>query len=198
MKLPMEDDNSKVETFMIPNSYYVPDGDARLLSPQHWAKSMKAAQRPPQGIAPEQTFHDRVVLTWNKGHSIKTIPLDHVNVAKFHMALGFNCFSLCCKEAKIDIEQEDLHPQVLAEAAALIEDEPEDEETDPSFQVNAPKATSFDLDGPNTPGPNTPHIVEDEEDRQVDNVTAEFLKCHHKFNHCSPRRMQLLARSGSF
>ena len=112
------------------------------------------------------------------------------------MASGFNRFSLYCKEAQIDTEQEDLHPQVLAETAALIEDEPEDEETDPSFQVNAPKATSFDLDGPNTQGPNTPHIIEDEEDRQVDNVTAEFLKYHHKFNHCSPRRMQLLARSG--
>ena len=94
MKLPIEDDNGKVETFMIPHSYYVPDGDARLLSPQHWAKVMKSTQRPPKGVAPEQTFHDRVVLTWNKGHSIKTIPLDHVNVATFHLESGFNCFSL--------------------------------------------------------------------------------------------------------
>ena len=35
MRLSTEDDNGKVETFMIPQSYYVPDGDARLLSPQH-------------------------------------------------------------------------------------------------------------------------------------------------------------------
>ena len=135
----MEDDNGKVETFMIPNIHHVPDGDSSPLSPQHWAKCMKATQRPPQGIAPEQTFHDRVVPTWNKGHSVKTIPLDHVNVATFHMASGFNHFSLYCKEAQIDTEQEDLHPQVLAQTVALIEDEPEDEETDPSFQVNAPK-----------------------------------------------------------
>ena len=96
----------------------------------------------------------------------------------------------------MDTEQEDLHPQVLAQTAALIEDEPEDEETDPSFQVNAPKATSFDLAGPNKPGPNTPYIIKDEENTQIHNVTSEFLKYHHKFNHCSPRRMQLLTRSG--
>ena len=39
MKIAMDDDNGQVETFLIPNSYYVPDGDARLLSPQHWANT---------------------------------------------------------------------------------------------------------------------------------------------------------------
>lgn len=41
MKLSMEDDNSSVETFLIPNSCHDPHGDSRLLSPQHWAKHMK-------------------------------------------------------------------------------------------------------------------------------------------------------------
>jgi len=196
MKLSIEDDNGTVETFLIPHSYYVPDGDARLLSPQHWAKHMKKSQKPPPGVAPEQTFHDKVVLTWNKGQAVKTIPLDPLNVATFNLASGFNRFSLYCQECKIDPEQEDLHPSVLAETAALIEDDPKDEETDPDFQVNAPKATSFDLDGPDTSNQSLPNVIEDEEDRQVDNVTAEFLKYHQKFNHCSPRRMQLLARAG--
>ena len=121
--------------------------------------------------------------------------MDHLNVATFNLATGFNRFSLYCQEAEIDTDQEDLHPSVLAESATLTENEPEDEEVDPDFQVNAPKSTSFDLDGP-YPKATLPHIIEDEEDRQVDNVTAEFLKFHHKFNHCSPKRMQLLARSG--
>ena len=132
----------------------------------------------------------------NKGHSDKTAPLDHVNVASFHLALGFNCFLLFCQEAKTETEQEDLHPHILAATVALIEDEPEDEEVDPDFQVTSPKATSFDLDGPNTQGSTTPHIIEDEEDCQVDCVTGKFLKHHQKFNHCSPRRMQPLACSG--
>ena len=33
------DDDGMVHKFTIPNSYYVPDGGMRLLSPQHWAKS---------------------------------------------------------------------------------------------------------------------------------------------------------------
>ena len=93
-------------------------------------------------------------------------------------------------------EQENLHPQVLAETAALTEDEPENEQVDPTFQVNAPKAISFNLDSLDAPGPNTPHSIEDEEHHQVDNVFAEFLKHHHKFNHCSPRFIQQLAHSG--
>ena len=196
MRLPITDDNGAVEYFLIPHSYFVPDGDARLLSPQHWAKYMKASQRPPAGVAPEQTFHDRVVLTWNKGKSVKTIPLDQANVATFTLAPGYTRYSLYCKEAQIDIDKDDLQPEIIADSAALIEDEEEDEETDPEYQVNAPKVTSFNLDGPTTPSHNTPHIIEDEEDRQVNNISAEFLKYHHKFNHCSPRRMQLLARSG--
>ena len=110
--------------------------------------------------------------------------------------LGFKCFSLFCQVAKIDTEQEDLHPDLIADSAALIEDEESEKEVNPEFHVNAPKATtSFDLDGPNPQAPDCPHITEDEEDRQV-NVSAEFLKCHHKFNHCSPRCMQLLACRG--
>ena len=75
MKMALDDDNGQVETFLIPNSYYVPDGDARLLSPQHWAKHMKGSQRPPAGTAPEQTFHNKIVLTWNKG----SVNQDHSN-----------------------------------------------------------------------------------------------------------------------
>ena len=128
--------------------------------------------------------------------------MDHHNVATFPLAAGFNRFSLYCQEAKINTDQEDLHPAVIAQSATLIEDEPEDEEAEPNFQVTKPKQTSFDLDGPTadqtTKSHNIepPHIIEDEEDRQVDNVSAEFLKYHHKFNHCSPKHMQLLARSG--
>ena len=196
MKLSIADDNGAVETFIIPHSYYVPDGDARLLSPQHWAKHMKRSQRPPIAVAPEQTFDDRIVLTWNKGQSIKTIPLDDFNVATFTLAAGYSRYSLYCKEAKIDINSDDLQPEIIADSAALIEDEEEDQEIDPEYQVDSPKITSFNLDGPISPSHNTHHIIEDEEDRQVDNLAAEFLKYHHKFNHCSPRRMQLLARSG--
>jgi hypothetical protein len=196
MQITLEDDNGKAETFSIPNSYYAPDGDARLLSPQHWAKHFKKSQRPSTGTAPEQTFHDRVILNWNHGLSTKTIPLDHLNVATFNLAAGYNRFSLYCQECKINLDQEDINPQLIADSATLIMDEPEEETTDPEYKVDAPKATSFDLDGPAYNNSSLPHIIEDEEERATTNVSAEFLRFHQKFNHCSPRRMQLLARSG--
>ena len=34
-----EDDDGKIHQFKIPNSYYVPSGGVRLLSPQHWAQT---------------------------------------------------------------------------------------------------------------------------------------------------------------
>ena len=77
-----------------------------------------------------------------------------------------------------------------------MEDEPKDKEVDSDFATAEPKTTSFNLDGPARTSPDTPVIIEDKEDRQTNNIMAEFLKYHHKFNHCSPKRMQLLACSG--
>ena len=42
------DDEGKLHQFHIPNSYFVPDCNVRLLSPQHWAKMIKD-NRPLEG-----------------------------------------------------------------------------------------------------------------------------------------------------
>ena len=39
-----EDDNGMVHDQTIPNSYYVPDGGVRLLSPQHWMQATMSKQ----------------------------------------------------------------------------------------------------------------------------------------------------------
>ena len=203
MRIRIEDDDGKVETFNIPNSHFVPHSEERLLSPQHWCKMMKKSQRPSPGIAAEQTFHDRVVLRWNGSSSIKTIPLDpRTNVATFFIAPSFNCFALHCKDAQINLDEEDVSPLVM-DSTALISDNDANEDDDssdgsdtPHFHVAAPKQTSFDLDGPVSPSmASRPVLVEDEEDRgTLNNVSAEFLRWHHRFNHCSPKRLQLLAK----
>ena len=40
----LDDDRNK-HKFWIPKSYYVPDGKVRLLSPQHWAKTIGATYK---------------------------------------------------------------------------------------------------------------------------------------------------------
>ena len=39
------DDSGKMHTFKIPNSYYVPKCELRLLSPQHWAQTRTPVDR---------------------------------------------------------------------------------------------------------------------------------------------------------
>ena len=57
-----QDDHGKVYKFTIPNSYCVPDGKVRLLSPQHWAKAMKD-NKPIEGTR-STTTSTSVTLWW--------------------------------------------------------------------------------------------------------------------------------------
>jgi hypothetical protein len=197
LRLRIEDDNGKVTTFDIPDSYYVPDGDSRLLSPQHWARTLKKNLRPPKSVAPESTYHDRIVLRWGSQRpSTKTVFLDQdTNVASFPLAPGYRQFDLYCAEAKIDFDTEQTNPLVMHSVAIIEDDEDAVVPTSsPDYNVAEPKQTSFNLDGPKHS--NAPVLIEDEEDRQATNVSAEFLLYHQKFNHCSPKRLQLLAKTG--
>ena len=73
--------------FKIPNSYYVPEGRRRLLSPQHWASS-----QPPSTFNNwrwySSTHSDRCVLHYC-GKKL-TVPIGmHDNVATFYTSSGF-------------------------------------------------------------------------------------------------------------
>ena len=83
------DDNGMRHSFKIPNSYYVPQGSVRLLSPQHWAQeTMKHKKK--DGRPSCRTYHDRIVLEWNNGENFLTVPLGKSNnVATFEMAPGY-------------------------------------------------------------------------------------------------------------
>jgi hypothetical protein len=76
------------------------------------------------------------------------------NVATLNLATCFSHFSLYCQQCKTNLDQEDTNPQLIANSAAvLIQDESEDQTTNPAYKVVAPKATSFDLDGPASNNP---------------------------------------------
>ena len=118
MKITIEDDDGKPTTFLVPKSYYVPDSGSKLLSPQHWSSCMTPKQRPLSGTTPEQTFHDRIILTWNQNKSCRTVLLDKdTNVGSFAIAPAYNRFSLFCQEASIDIYAEDQQPLCIESSA---------------------------------------------------------------------------------
>ena len=120
-----EDDDGKAHTFLIPQSYYVPQGNVRLLSPQHWAKTQRDT-KPTIGTY-ETTDHDKVTLTWKQRKFKRTIrihPLD--NVATFWLAPGFKAYSTFCKEHDITDPPQGDNP-LLAEAMHIIpDDDPEE------------------------------------------------------------------------
>jgi hypothetical protein len=200
----IEDDNGKVTTHVIPNSYYVPDGKVRLLSPQHWAKMLPPHRRPKKGIAPEMTYHDRVELRWDGDTSMKTVFLDtNTNVATFTLATDYTDYKAFCTLADEDGNDDD-HPfcieaEIVSDDEADDEAESEKEDNDDHDNITPiptqPRITTFQLDGPSTyTNRKLPVIIEDEEERQITSASAEFLRYHQKFNHVSPKRIQMMAK----
>jgi hypothetical protein len=64
------DDKGKVHNIILPNTYYSPSTETRLLSPQHWAKKMG------QGRGTKcTTYHDAIILQWSHSEYTKTIPI---------------------------------------------------------------------------------------------------------------------------
>ena len=199
-----EDDSGAITTFRIPDSYYVPAGKVRLLSPQHWAQS-QATTREGRARCSERTDGNACTLSWSAGTHQRRIPIaKHNNVATFTLAPGFESFNAFCVETGI------LDPvlDIIALPSGLIsDDEEEDDEStvsgmddddegseseviptnsatnDQVFNDNA-TTVDFDLNGPTTPASegeskasqptSITNIITDEEDRQPSDL-AELL-----------------------
>ena len=69
------DDKGRMHTIEIPNSYYVPECEQRLLSPQHWAQTRSASDRATTRCI---TLVLNVYLRWTKGDESYelTLPLN--------------------------------------------------------------------------------------------------------------------------
>ena len=65
-----EDDTGQSHTFHIKDTYYSPDAETRLLSPQHWASALGKGRD-----THCMTYHDAIILTW--GQNKKTIPISY-------------------------------------------------------------------------------------------------------------------------
>ena len=116
-----EDDAGSTHTFLIPNSYYVPDGKVRLLSPQHWAQS-QANNRKKRQACGERTDGNGCQLYWGEGYT-KQIKLGSDNVATFPLAPGFKQFAVFCQEAGID----SMSDQAISMPTGVVSDSDEDD-----------------------------------------------------------------------
>ncbi len=102
IKWRIEDDSGRVHSVHIPNSYYVPDGGVRLMSPQHWSQV-----HPHKGSVTCLNNHKEATLTWSRTGYTKTVAIDPaINVFTFNLAPGYQAYQAFITEAG-DIERAD-------------------------------------------------------------------------------------------
>jgi hypothetical protein len=207
------DDQGKHHKFVIPKSFYVPHGNVRLLSPQHWAQTQRD-RKPIQGTGSE-TLDNKVTLFWNQRKCRRTVHLGKAdNVATFLLADGFERFTAFCAKAEVDYKNEQVDPVICMPAQMVSDDEQSDDETETegdnkredTYTHKAGRSSNegntdewintvdFELDGPE--GISRPIIIEDEEDIQPTNLAAKMLRNHHKFGHVSFPKLQEMAKMG--
>ena len=175
------DDDGRTHKFLIPDSFYVPHGGARLLCPQHWAQTQK--DRKPTFGTGEWTNAKKCVLYWDQKRYKKTIYLDmgRLNVATMRLMPGYHAFKAFCAEAEVDdIFGYDFNP-LIAEAAEISDDD--ESVIDPHDNLDsqegwsseklqstdhdvwhAEKLRMFNLVGKTSSPPN-PIVIVDEEDK---------------------------------
>jgi hypothetical protein len=92
------DDEGATHDISIPNSYYVPGCDIRLLSPQHWSQEANDNLPASDGTWCA-TYRDRVVLQWSQLRYKKTLKIDprHGNVATMWTIGGSTKYKTLCK-----------------------------------------------------------------------------------------------------
>ena len=128
-------DSGKMHTFEIPNSYYVPECELRLLSPQHWAQTRSHVDRATTRCI---TSSINVYLRWTKGDENYelTLPLKKgANVVTLYSHPSYNKYDLFCQAADIKITD---NKNPIAVLANLISDDEGDEENDIQPQIGPP------------------------------------------------------------
>ena len=127
------DDSGKMHTFDIPNSYYVPECELQLLSPQHWAQTRSHVDRATTHCI---TSSINIYLRWTKGDENYelTLPLNKkgANVGTLYSHPGYIKCDLFCQAADIKLT-DDKNP--IAVLANLISEDEGDEENDIQPQI---------------------------------------------------------------
>jgi hypothetical protein len=182
-----------VHDICIPDSYYIPEGKHRLISPQHWSQKAK-------GKSSCLTLHDRAILKWNDGQAAKTVHVDSQNVFTFDLAHGYRKFTAFCTQAKYDHVSNDQAPATIQSDHQENKDSKKDatnflptmDELEQSVKPN-----EFDMIGCTTSNSVSDlKVTRASLDKQRKDPSAELLRAHYKFGHVSFSRLRAMARLG--
>jgi hypothetical protein len=205
VKWKIKDDNGKVHNFILPNTYYSSSVETRLLSPQHWAQARKKG-RDSYCV----TYHDAIIMRWNKDKYQIKAPLDnrkHRNVGVVRSASGIKMYLIACQA----IDQE---YTTLAYLATICMDCQAAKITDDESSVQTPKKTDRETDegtGSTTPDvermrekifkdKNPESMLQDEDITVEDDSptysqdSQEYMHWHYKLNHPTHTDMTKMAK----
>jgi hypothetical protein len=103
------DDDERSWELLIPNLYYVPKSEVRLLSPQHWAQQVRDHYPQRRGTLCA-TYYDETTHHWNQQRSKRTIKIntDTSNVATVWTVRGY------MKYISFTVEVDENYLQTLA------------------------------------------------------------------------------------
>jgi len=126
----IKDDKGKIHNFILPNTYYSSSVETRLLSPQHWAQTRKKG-RDSYCI----TYHDAIIMRWNKDKYQITAPLDntkHRNMGVVRSAPGIKQYFTSCQAIDQEFTTLAYPPTICMDCQAA-------EVTNDEASVEAPK-----------------------------------------------------------
>ena len=198
----VEDNSGRSHTFSIPGSYYVPDGQVRLMSPQHWAK-VKPDHKPRPNGTRCVTNDDSMELQWAQRKHKLTVQIDPaINVATFYLAPGYSAFQAFCAEADLEDDNDplcfDVSPVSDDESAGDDEDDGDasvssmDSQDSEGALRDSPISATFELNDDLT----STNIIDPDEEDTSSNLPAELLRYHHRYNHIPMKKLRYMAKNG--
>ena len=182
---------------LIPNSYFVPKGGVRLLSPQHWAKSQQGKLKISTG---ETTNSKECKLHWGEDAKYTlTVPLDRQsNVATFELAPGYRSYDIYCQQAAINVRDKDENP----EKSPFTPSDDEEGELYAQMTIstkrdwsspNGAKEADFNMNGPSA------HKLRHYHNPNLDVISSDardFLHLHYKLGHIPFSKLREMAKQG--
>ena len=204
------DKQSRPHTFLLPNSYYIPEGGMKLISPQHWSQELmkqdkRNAARPPKVVSDNK----RMIMYWNNWESQLEVDIDEQsNVGNLSLAPGYQQYKLFLQAA--GVEDEDKNPitmppnEVTDDEQSLDGEHPDDRDwndgwSDESEGDEAEQAAPRDIDftlKPDDKATSETESIETDEEHMTHNQAAELLRIHHQFNHIGFAKLQQMAKCG--
>jgi len=207
IKWSWEDDMGEQHTFLIPNSFYVPQAISRLLCPQHWAQEAADHRPMPHGTGCD-THDKNVTLYWSQRTKKRTIPLDpSLNVGILYSSSGYQTSDAKCQALEASLVE---HGILCCNDMGFNPNDDDAEEEGPEFEPQISKPSKgpsplfealnqihFDLQGPVKEQGPLPPIDIDEEDNINEPVPSRMLRDHHRLSHLPFSRMRSMARAGT-